>query len=856
MRRKPSIALRLLLGGMVLYSILWFGLDGLHNRELGALVDYQLIERLEQKAARDTLRVEQLLHAHQTFSALLAQSEGARRESLEPWRGPNISITDGEPSWLSGLMERRSFPPVDFVFLTKRNGTIVRSWRLDPSVVLTPDMAAEVSGSRPGVKGNIPVVSGQPMMMSSADILGANDGRLVLVSLVNSKFIKSTLGSFLDRGFAVTLSEVGSGRILATSNPAQLPLGDRIGRRMDDFLVSPPHLLAASGEGAPQVALSSILSRGERHAALAEPYVELERRHRTVLSAAAASLFIVGGVYVSWRIRKSRRRISRIAERVFGNAGLVPVGGDELDELEAAVAHLAGEVERSRSALHRQELQKTRLLTEQMALETENERLKLLQAVTEEMGIGVIRIGPDGPAAENSVMRSFMEVADGLEVFIRAKIRGESLIHVGPLDNERIFEVMVAPQVDAGLVLVRDVTAEGRAKEAMDTFVQFPSQNPHPVLRVDHSGVVTHSNPASERLLQFWATAVGQRLPPKWASVFAEVLASGERREVEVTIGERVLTLYLVPLPGAGVVNLYGADVTGRVAAERLLHIVNENLERRVQQRTEALEGEIHEHVRAKRELVAAIEAAQYANRSKTEFLANVSHELRTPLNAVIGFSEVMAAEMFGQLGDRRYKAYAEDILASGRHLLDVINDILDISRIEAGQLEFQITEVDPVEVSGAAIRIVESRAETGGLKLRANLQHCPSTIRADRRRLLQILVNLLGNSVKFTPPGGEVILDVGTDGEAVKFMVRDTGIGMSDDEILVAMEPFRQVDSGLGRRYEGAGLGLPLVRAFTELHGGQLDIVSAKGKGTTVTVTLPSRDVIAKTPCEAGSSA
>ncbi|OAN44091.1 PAS domain-containing sensor histidine kinase [Paramagnetospirillum marisnigri] len=848
---KPSLTARLLVGGVVLYGLLWWGLDILHGHELAGLIDRQLVERVEQKSARDILRVDTLLRSHQSFATLLGQTLAAQRDAIPrmtPSTAPPV-VANGEPPWFPGTIERRTFPPVDFILLADGEGQTRQIWRLEAAMVPN-GLVAEARKAKPSSKASVILVDGQPMIVSVGDTLGS--GRIILVSRLTQGFIRTTLGSYLDRGFAVAFSDTSSGRILVSSDPGALGPGTSISALQPSLLASSPYLLRSDGEGPSQVALLSILATSDRHASLSVPFVDLERRHRTALTLVTLGVFLGGSLYVTWRIKQSRRRITSIGERVFGAKGtLAAKGGDELDDLESAVRHLAGEVDRSRLALAREEVQKVRLLTEQMALETENSRLRLLQAVTEEMGVGVIRIGPEGAVSENSVMSEFAKRVGGLDPFVRARTRGESLVQVGEGEDECLFEVLLARKVDAGLMLVRDATAEGRAKEAMETFSQFPNQNPHPVLRVNSNGVVTHSNPAAAGLLEFWKVEVGERLPDSWVAIFAEVLRSGLRRDVEITLGERVLSLYLVPLPETGVVNLYGADITGRVAAERLLHIVNESLERRVQQRTEALKAEIAEHVRAKRELTVAMEQAEIANRAKTDFLANVSHELRTPLNAIIGFSEVMASEMFGPLGEPRYKGYVQDVLSSGRHLLEVINDILDIARIEAGKMDFHVSEVDVAEVSAAAIRIVETRAAMGGLTLRRTVVDPITAIRADRRRLLQILVNLLSNAVKFTPKGGVVELTVGMEGDVARFTVSDTGIGMSSDEVVVALQPFRQVDSGLGRRYEGTGLGLPLVRAFVELHGGSLDIDSDKGRGTTVTVHLPSRTESSSEPMQ-----
>ena len=831
---------------MLLYVGLWWALDFLHDRELAEVVDHQLELRLEQKAERDNLRIDTLLRAHQTLTTLLAQSEGARREvaAVQADRSAESRIVNGEPSWLTQFGDRRMFPPTSIVVMSDGAGQSRRIWRVDGAVVPAGlDAALQLMPIKTGA--DIILVNGVPMMVSSAPLVTGGlpsgaQGRLMLISQINSQFLITTLGHYLDRGFVLAVSEAQFGRILASSNPSLVPVGAILGEQSSQYLASSPNLIGRNAEGF-GVVFTSMLSR-DRRVAMAEPIVRSELRHRIALALITFVLFLGCLTYMAVRIRRARARIASLGRRVFAPSAQIDSGGDELADLEGEVEHLVKEVEHARTALAAEEDVRTRLLTEQLALETENERLILLQAVTEEMGVGVVRIGPDGPISENAIMGRFAESAGGLEPFIRARTRGEGHITVGDGAGQRVFEVLLARQIDAGLLLIRDVTEQRQAEAAIHTFAQFPSQNPYPVLRVDANGLVTHANRASDRLLEHWNVVVGGRLPQEWVAIFAEVLSTGLPREIEIIVGERVLSLYLMPLPGAGVVNLYGSDITARVAAERLLHMVNESLERRVHQRTEALKVEIAEHVRARQELVAAKEQADLANRAKSEFLANVSHELRTPLNAIIGFSEVMASEMFGPLGNPRYKSYVSDVLSSGRHLLEVISDILDIAKIESGRMEFNFGEVDPEEVTVAAVRIVESRAEAGGLHLETKVAESVPVIWADRRRVLQILVNLLSNAVKFTPDGGKVEVWLTAEEGEVSFIVHDTGIGMSDDEVVVAMEPFRQVDGSLSRRYEGTGLGLPLVRAFVELHGGRLDIASRKGKGTSVTVRLPVR--------------
>jgi PAS domain S-box-containing protein len=240
--------------------------------------------------------------------------------------------------------------------------------------------------------------------------------------------------------------------------------------------------------------------------------------------------------------------------------------------------------------------------------------------------------------------------------------------------------------------------------------------------------------------------------------------------------------------------------------------------------------------------LAEAKQQAEIANRSKSEFLANMSHELRTPLNAVIGFAQVMKDELFGALGSARYRGYANDIHASGEHLLELINDLLDVSAIEADRLELHESELDPREIADAAVRLVQARAATGNVRLTWHVGADVPLLYADSRRLKQMLFNLLSNAVKFSPAGGQIELAIMRTGSgALEFAVIDNGIGMSAADIVIALERFGQVDGGLARRQEGTGLGLPLTRGLAQLHGGTLRLESARGVGTRASIELPA---------------
>jgi two-component system cell cycle sensor histidine kinase PleC len=237
---------------------------------------------------------------------------------------------------------------------------------------------------------------------------------------------------------------------------------------------------------------------------------------------------------------------------------------------------------------------------------------------------------------------------------------------------------------------------------------------------------------------------------------------------------------------------------------------------------------------------------AEESNKSKAQFLAAMSHELRTPLNAIIGFSQIIAENRFGPEEFERYRSYAQDIQSSGEHLLAVINDILDLSKVEAGKLVLREETVVVVELVESTLRLVRQRAADGQIALETEFPSDSCQLFADKRLLRQLLLNLVANAVKFTPPGGKVTLRVSVEQDSILFAVEDTGIGIAKADIPKAMMPFGQIDSRLGRKYDGTGLGLPLAKAMAEAHGGTLEIESDLGAGTRVTVRLPRERVVA----------
>ncbi|HEY9164006.1 MAG TPA: PAS domain S-box protein [Magnetovibrio sp.] len=386
-----------------------------------------------------------------------------------------------------------------------------------------------------------------------------------------------------------------------------------------------------------------------------------------------------------------------------------------------------------------------------------------------------------------------------------------------------------SPMADGGTACVRiDITQNKLAEDELRKLSRAVEQSPASVIITDTEGRISYVNPKfTETTGYTYGEAIGNRpsmvssgeRPLSEYQDMWKTISSGHEWRGEFHNKRKDGTLFWELASISPVKNDKG----------EITHFL-------------AVKEDITERKKTMEELVRAKEQAETASHAKTQFLANMSHELRTPLNAIIGFSEILKTEMFGPLGSAQYLDYTTNIYDSGNHLLGVINDILNISRIETGAMDINESDVHLDALSQACIEMVHERAERAGLNLRRELGEGPLIVNGDEMRIKQILLNLLSNAIKFTPKDGDVLLKIFVNAESeTVIQVSDTGYGIPKDKQDAVLEPFEQVSDIYTRNHEGSGLGLYLVNAFVKLHGGRINIDSEVNQGTTVTVSLPA---------------
>ena len=436
-----------------------------------------------------------------------------------------------------------------------------------------------------------------------------------------------------------------------------------------------------------------------------------------------------------------------------------------------------------------------------------------------------------GAAASQGVLDVSFRVArpEGGSVWIDA--RGQAPADAAPQGPARIVGVALDVTVER-IAQVRAQAAEARLQGAIDNAAEaFVLWDRHGRLVLCNQNFRAFFDLAPRMLKPGASRGAVERLI---RLAFRQAPAADDKgaREAQLNDGRWITLAERRTADGGCVVTC--ADVTALKAQEAALQSAIVRLERSHEEAEELARKYEAEKIRA-----------ESANRAKSEFLANMSHELRTPLNAINGFSEIMVGEMYGPLGDPRYRSYAEDILGSGQHLLALINDVLDMSKIEAGKMSLRFEPLRLDELAADALRLIRNRAESAGLTLAIEVPPLPD-VDGDYRALKQVLLNLLSNAVKFTPRGGRIVIAAerrhDASGERVDVSVRDTGIGIAPDDLARLARPFEQIESQHAKTQQGTGLGLALCKSLIEMHDGVLRMESRPGVGTRVSFLLPVR--------------
>ncbi len=470
-----------------------------------------------------------------------------------------------------------------------------------------------------------------------------------------------------------------------------------------------------------------------------------------------------------------------------------------------------------------------------------NERLKALTG----LGLKALQAGAGGRAVHPDDRPRFEAawaetVACGRPMVLDVRLLGPEgiarsvLFQSNPLiDDDGVFHGSVGTVTDMS-EYVRTAEAlamaEARNRAIVDTAADA-------ILTIDERGVVQSFNRAAEEMFGIPAAEILWRpldrlIPEPDRSAHRGFLARYAPGRTTRVVGR---SRSIMALRGDGSLFPIELSVSSIEIAGRRLFT--------------GIVRDITERVRIEQELTEARDAAQAADRAKSCFMAAMSHELRTPLNAVIGFAQVIEMRLVGNDRPERYVEYAGSIRQSGEHLLGIIEDILDLSKVESGRMELVEQRVHLAELLEQSADLIAISAGQSGVALGFDLPDDRRSglpvIQGDALRLRQVLVNLLSNAVKFTDPGGRVTIGVRREEDGgVALFVADTGVGMAEDDLPKALAPFVQVDQSLTRRYEGLGLGLPLSKRLVELHGGRLEIESLPGRGTTVTVHIPSARV------------
>ena len=963
---------------VLLAVVSWAVMDELQSNALNDIYETEYTARLYEQAAQDRKRFDVAIHAvyHATTTIINLHhvinyvDETCTREGN--WNDPKAQIPNAQSQTRTPWMPTRSFLREHFVPdnillldpLNRVHEILSPTGTPLPKLFTKPLVLLAAKSQEQALITNI---DGVPYIVASGQI--KNDGgkhiaTLLSLSRIDTRFLRNTQEGYLDPDSVIALVSGAEENIIASTNNSMLPIGDSFPQYADQFLITGKEFFDY-GSSEIHISFLTLIPRS-RFEELLTPVLEVNRQHRTILAALFTALLIVFLLYLTRRIRNLREAVAYFTQKVYGATPPQDMEkGDELESAQAHFTHLTEEILKSREELEEETRQRIIAVQRHAEFATEVQRLSLMSSVTDALGVGVLEKRDGTFVPRTKTMESFIKQCGGVEQFISAT-PGQDLVVSCGCKDECTFAIDIPENLDAELILVRDVTTRRNAERQIESLALFPAQNPSPVIRASAEGKILMSNQASDALFKHWGID-GDILPDEIRSTVSQALSGDVPIAQEIDLDERTFVMTYSPVPNDQHVNIYVTDITARKQAETELQHAHDKLEDRVEERTKALSAEIevrrkneadlrklnraveqtahmvfitdvdgiieyvnpkftewmgytpseaigqkpslikssetpdevyeqlwqtilsgqewrgemkdlrkngeafwastaiapvrdddgnithfiasHEDITQRKEaeiaIQTALEQADIANRAKTDLMANMSHELRTPLNAIIGFSSTMKEEIFGPVGNDKYREYLDDIHNSGQHLLGLINDILDVSAIEAGAVKLYEENISISEVVDASIRIIMPRANDGKVAVSSSISSETPQIFADERRVKQIFLNLLSNAVKFTPEGGEVAVHSWLNEDAsLSISVGDTGTGMDEDEVKKALSKFGQVDSGLDRKHEGTGLGLPLTIGLMGCHGGTLDVKSEKGQGTQIIVTVPKERV------------
>ncbi len=395
--------------------------------------------------------------------------------------------------------------------------------------------------------------------------------------------------------------------------------------------------------------------------------------------------------------------------------------------------------------------------------------------------------------------------------------------------------------------LVQDITSRKSTEEEIKGLSGFPGENPHPVLRIEKAGVILYANAASESLLEEWGCRPGQTLPNPWRNTVLNALESDIKKDIEIVQSSQKYIYTLTPISDAGYINMYGRDITAIEEAKAQLEdnnaVLNETNEE-LEQQKEALNQLLEENQRVTVSLQQAQAEAVAATQAKSEFLANMSHEIRTPMTAILGYTEMLREDGDITHAPPRRIETVDTIQRNGENLLAIINDILDLSKIEAGKMTVERIECSPISLVEDVRKLMKVRSDVKGLALHSEfVGPVPETVTSDPTRLRQCLINLIGNAIKFTDQGAVRLITRFVPDEAnpmMQFDILDTGAGMSEEQAARLFRPFTQADTTTTRKFGGTGLGLSISKRFAEMLGGDISVIeSEEGVGTRFRLTV-----------------